>query len=465
MGFIQQEHRALRGQALGPVNPENVMRRIIGMAAAVVIAFVAIFPGGRAGAAPSARVFTLDEAIGFALENNPGVSAGERMVEREGIGVDAARGERLPKVALVGAVTRSRFDQPITPISGNPLTGGSFPDFDETKYDVGVEMTLPLYAGGRLARGVRMAEIREAVARETLEMDRTDLAFNVTSVYHKIGQLKRLVEANGAVVKGLEEHKKDVELFLEAGTAARVDLLKTESELAQARQNLLRVRNDLAGARELLKAIMGMDPAEDIAIADGDESPGSFPSVEEGLEDALSRRHDYRAILRERDLAYEKVRFAGGRRLPSVSLGGEYMDSSGDDLDFRENWAVGVRFSLPIFDGGVIRSEVAGARKEAEMAGERERALRYEISREVKEAYLDYESSTERVEASRAAVRAAREALRIERLKYEAGSGTSADVLDAEAALLRAESGYWQAVFDKRTAGAEIKRATGSPLF
>jgi len=430
-------------------------------------AFTVVVLGGGAEAGPTGRVFTLDEAIEFAIKNNPNIAAGQSAVEREGFGVDAAKGARLPRVDLVGGVTRSRFAQPITPISGNPLDGGGFPEFDETKSDVGVQMTLPLYTGGRLTRGVRIAEIRKTIAREALGMGRSELAFNVTSAYYKISQLKRLVEANEAVVRGLEEHKKDVELFLEAGTAARVDLLKTESELAQARQNLLSVRNELAGARELLKTLLGMDTAEEIATAEAEEDvpPESFPGLGRSLEEAISQRHDYRAALSERDLASENVMFAVGRRLPQVSIGGEYMDSSGDDFDFRENWVMGVKFSLPIFDGGVIRSEVASARKEAEIAVQRERALRNEISREVRDAYLDFDSSTERVEASSAAVDAAREVLRIERLRYEAGSGTSTDVLDAEAALMRVESGYWQAVFDKKIAVAEIKRATGSPLF
>jgi outer membrane protein len=62
------------------------------------------------------------------------------------------------------------------------------------------------------------------------------------------------------------------------------------------------------------------------------------------------------------------------------------------------------------------------------------------------------------------AIETARENLRIERLKYETGAGTSTDVIDAQTALLRAETDYHQAVYDKNIAIASLKRAIGEDV-
>lgn len=92
-----------------------------------------------------------------------------------------------------------------------------------------------------------------------LRMNKQELIYNLTSVYYKIYQLEKLLEATKASVRQLEAHKRNVELFLKAGTVPKVELLKTEVELAHAKQNVLAVKNSLESAYELLKTLMGIE--------------------------------------------------------------------------------------------------------------------------------------------------------------------------------------------------------------
>ncbi len=137
------------------------------------------------------------------------------------------------------------------------------------------------------------------------------------------------------------------------------------------------------------------------------------------------------------------------------------MERSGADLDFKENWAVALRLSVPVFDGGAIRSEISSERKELEKIREEERMLKLGIVRDVKDAYIHIENARERIGVSVAALKTAKETLRIELLKYETGAGTSTDVIDAQTALLRAETDYYQALFDKNIAMASLRKAIG----
>ena len=54
----------------------------------------------------------------------------------------------------------------------------------------------------------------------------------------------------------------------------------------------------------------------------------------------------------------EQVKIAEGKRFPDISASGEYVAKAGNDTSFKENWYYGVRFTIPIFDGGLIRSEI-----------------------------------------------------------------------------------------------------------
>lgn len=408
--------------------------------------------------------YTLSEAVDFALKNNPGLAASDKDREIETYGVEMAKAGRMPRLDFNSGITRYRYPTPITPISGSPLAGAGFPEFDTLTYDMGVSFTLPLYRGGRLDREVKIAEIRKLIAEDTFHSNRQELIYNVTSVFYKIGQLEKLLEANEASVKRLETHKRNVELFLKAGTVPMVELLKTESELAHARRNALLAGNDLESAYELLRTLMGIEDGRRVSVVI-EELSSYKHGLEEGAARALSQRPDYRAILKRERLAEERVRLVEGKRLPDISLSGEYSERSGDRIALKENWSVALRLSLPIFDGGRIRAEVNRAKKEKEKVKEEERTLRLEILREIKDAYLQIENAGKRLEVSEKGIKTARENLRIELLKYETGGGTSAEVIDAQTALLRAETDFYQALFDKNIAIAALRKAMGEDVY
>lgn len=124
-----------------------------------------------------------------------------------------------------------------------------------------------------------------------------------------------------------------------------------------------------------------------------------------------------------------------------------------------------MRLSIPIFDGGLIRSEISKEKKAMEKVREEERSLRLDIIREIKDSYLNIENAQKRIEVALKAVETVKENLRIEVLKYETGSGTSTDIIDAQTSLLRAEADYLQAIYDKNIAVASLRKAIGQDIY
>jgi outer membrane protein len=406
----------------------------------------------------------LQSVIDFALKHNASLRISEKNILAEKYGIDAAKAERWPRVDFGTGVTYYRYPTPLTPVVIQlPLTNVDLPNFEETIYDVGASFKLPLYRGGRIARNIRIAETRKGVAEDNYAWSRQDLIYNLTSVYHKILQLRRLLVSARASVTQLEGHERNVSEFLRVGTVPRLDLLKTEVELAHARRNVIEVKNNLDSVFELLKNLMGIDdPNLSLSIAD---EPGPWeapPTEEEATNAALAARPDYRALAKRKKIAEERIKLAWGRQLPDVYGSGQYVKRAGESTSLREDWSVGLRLTIPVFDGGLIRADVAGARVELEKVKEEERALRQSISREVKDAILGVANASERIGVAEKALASARESLRVERLKYETGAGTSTDVIDAQTALLRAETDYYQAGYDRETNLALLKKAMGA---
>ena len=406
----------------------------------------------------------LEGAIKFALEHNPSLRISERDIAAEGFGIDAARADRMPKVDFGSGVTTYRYPTPLTPIVITlPLTPTlELPNFERTIYDAGASFRLPLYRGGRITGNIRIAEMRKALAQDNYRASQQDLIYNLTSVYHKILQLQKLLQANEASVTQFESHERDVGVFLKAGSVPRLDLLKTEVELAHARENVLLVRNNLASAFELLKNLMGMEETDTtISLVEPPRSLGPYPSEEESIATALLKRPDFQAVTKKKAIAEDRIRVARGRWFPDVYGAGQYVKRGADATSYKEDWYLGLRLTVPVFDGGLIRSEVNREKTELEKMRQEERALKLAILREVRDAHLGMANALDRIEVAETALADARERLRVERLKYETGSGTSTEVIDAQTALLRSENDYYQALYDREIALASLRKAVG----
>jgi outer membrane protein len=412
--------------------------------------------------------YTLSMLIKYAMKNNPRIRIAAKDIEAEIYGIDLARADRMLKIDGVSGITRYRYDTPLTPIVIQPPIGPGtdFPLFRSTIWDAGISFRLPLFRGGRLFRGVNVAEMKKTVAEDNYRMSKQELVYNISSVYYKIAQLEKLLLANDASVKQLEVHKGNVEIYLKTGVAPRLDLLKTDVELSHAKENRLLVKNNLAGAYEFLKNLMGMDDM-DVRISIVHEKPAdiSYPDLTESMDMALLRRPDYKAVAKKRLISEERIKIAEGRRLPDIFVAGQYGGAAGSDTGFRENWYYGVKLTIPIMDGGSIRSEINREKVQLEKAREEERFLKLAIIREVRDAHMSIANVKERIEVTQKAIESARENLRVELLKYDTGAGMSQDVIDAQTALLRAETDYYQAFFDRETAIAYLSKAIGEDRY
>lgn len=430
----------------------------------LILGVVAFFPvGAAAQKAPQTDSFGLPSLIRYAVRHNPALRITRQNIEIESQGLKAAQADRMPRIDVTGGYTRYRYPAPLTPIviSTLPLFATDIPDFEKNVYDGFATFSVPLFKGGRLVRGVTIAGLKKSMAQDFHTRNLHELVYNVTAVYYKLAQLDQLLGACEAQVQGLESHRRDVESFLKAGTAPKLDLFKADTELAAAVERRIQTQNSIANTRELLRSLIGMEEPGELTIVFEDKPTIHRETAEADLERALAARPDYKAASSKVKMIEERVAAARGKRLPDIYGAGDYGGKAGDSLAFKENWSLGVRLMLPVFDFGRIGAEIDRERLELMNAKEEERALRLTIARELKEAQTAIANADERIIVSEKAVSSAREQVRIEDLRYRSGDNTSTDVINAEAALIRSRSDHYQARFDRYVAVAFLKKATG----
>lgn len=404
-------------------------------------------------------MLSLPEAIELALAHNPQQLSRRLETERAERGQDIARGARRPSLHFHSSATYYGYPALVVPIR----EVGVFPPLDETIYDFGVALKLPLYTGGRLSQEVTLAERTNQIAVEQLRQGRQELVFNVGSVYLKIVQLSRLEAAYDARIASLESQEKRVKLLVQVGRAPRLDLLRIGVQLAKARHDRLQVGNSREQAYTLLYSLLGREPpASPAPLVAYAAAETGVEELEDLVRKGLELRSELR-IARERVASSEaQTAIARSQQLPDISLVGLYRErSGGSDPDLLDDWNVGVQLSVPLYDGGVRRAQVAQAvlaRAQAEQAVEQ---ARLDVQKQVRDAWNTHVEALSRAEVTARSVQEAQEALAIERLRYEQGVGTVTDLLDAESALLTAQADRLQGEFDLVIARVDLLRASG----
>ncbi len=407
---------------------------------------------------------TLKEVVDYALKNNPQISILNRDLSIENLNILQAKSNKFPNLNLQSNLYRFKYASPITPISATPI-GIVFPDFDKEIFETGIQFQIPLYKGGNLNLNVSLSELKKDISEIKLNMGKEDLIFNIISCYLKILQMEELKKVTEAYVLQMDAHKKKVEDFYNAGVAPKIDLIKAEVELSNSKYEDLILKNNLKNSYEVLKVLMGMENFyENIKISPEVNIQEEDLNLEISIDYALNKRLDYQNLLKKINYMEEKIRFEKGKALPIVSLSSEYFLRTGSEFDFEDNWFFALRFYFPLFDGGFLKREILKGQEELKKLKEEERALRLKIYYEIKEAILNIESSKERLKVQEKAVEEAKENLKLEILKYDTGEGTTTDVIDAQAKLLREEANYWQSYYDYKLSLFAFKKAIGKKI-
>lgn len=402
---------------------------------------------------------TLEAALHIALTNNPELAARKWDVAAATARFDTAVSTGRPTIGLEGGYQHHLDDQRLIAARFNGEPG----DFDTELFRGDVVLKLPVYTGGRITSEIKTAELLKTAEEHKLVQTREELIFNVSSTFHTLIGQGEVIRSLEFAIGAMESHRRQVQELFTNQKAARVDLLRTDVQLANLRYNLVAERNNLAIQRRLLANLLGVpyDPEPIPPVDSPAENFSASSDPAELIAIALQTRGDFlsaRALIEAQEQRVETAR-SGAR--PTVSLFGSYGVRADDAGDQDDIGSAGLLLAMPLFDGGLVDAKVATERAVLAASRDRLKNLELQIRREIEVALLDIRSSNERIKAARQSVEQAQESLRIEQMKYGLGSGSLLEVLDAQTALLQSETNFTRARVDSRIAMARLQLATG----
>ena len=344
-------------------------------------------------------------------------------------------------------------------------------------YMAGLSLTQPIYTGGKISTGNRLARIGKEVATEQQLMTRMDIlvdADNAYWTYIAVDRKVRMLESYHAQMDTLYRQTKTA---LDAGMATENDLLRIEAKRTEISYQLQKVKNGADLCRMSLCRIVGADFDTKIEAVDTTfviHAPGN-------LSQDFGARPEVRLLEQQVAAEREQINMARAEMLPTIGLSVGYsyygniklssmIDIGGTMMPYTHEFRDGMGIAMlavriPILHWGESSKKVRKAQyalQNAELEMQKNNRL---MSIEVQQAIRNVQDGYGMVLTAEAGVAQSQENLRVMRNRYVESMAPLTDLLDAQSQWQKAESNLIEAQAQYNIYQTEYLRATGKLNF
>jgi len=371
--------------------------------------------------------------------------------------------------ALYPNVTTEAFYTRIGPVPQLSVPFfGSFKLYPENNYDAHVGGRYTVYDFGKVDATINLNSSRARLANDAIDLTKTGLAHQTVRVFYSIIFLERSIRVQNEQIDALNQHLLITKRKVDAGTATNFEVLTTQVRVAAAQNQKIELENALQNQQAVLRQLMGLPSDAALPLSGDFEEAPLLPGKDSLLQAAFNQRTEVRLARDAQQSAELQYKLSSLGKMPSLKVNLNYGVKNGyvPDLNvWRGNWVAGVMLEFPVYDGGRTQhqEEETQAMIMAEQAHVKD--VEQQVRSDVDQAYADLQAASAKVSISQLQVQQATEAVAIARTRYETGSITNLDLLDAETAQSAARLGNLQAQYRLVLSKYDVERAIGVTPF
>jgi len=317
-----------------------------------------------------------------------------------------------------------------------------------------------LYDFGRTGASVDRADALAAYSRENAVTTREDVAFVATVAFYNVLRAEKTLEFQKENLRQQESLYRQASAFYEAGVRAKIDVVRAEANVYDARAQLSQAENGLRVARVTLLQRIGIDgPA-------GFQLTGALPefslpgTLEDWVAEAERNRPELRALVEKERAATESLRLAKAGYLPFLAGSAGYGYAA-EEAPLQENYGVAVSLTYPLFSGFQTREQTKEALATISSTQYEYIETKRRVRLQVEVSAYSVQEAQERLSARKKQRDASEENLRLATARYEVGAGDIIEMTDAQAQMVRSETDRINTAFDFAVSHASLLRAMG----
>ncbi|RCW49929.1 MULTISPECIES: TolC family protein [unclassified Halanaerobium] len=390
-------------------------------------------------AVQAAEELELKKAVKILFEQNRTLKNARKDIENAEKDIQLTVRSYFPTLNLQSSYTKMDEGQPQISSFG-PVEG---PD---ENYSTSVNLTQPLWLGGKIGIQKEIAGYNLEIARSNYEKVLEEQLFNLIQSYYGVLQAEGMVEIRKEALNIVNEHLRVVKNRIEAGTAIRQDLLRSQIEQRSAKEELSSARNDLKIARRRLSQLLASEAEYNTVRPEIDFDINL--NQNELFKTAVENNPDLMVLELNRQIVKLTKKLDSQYYRPDIALNGSY-DWSGDEFmsEEGENWSLTVGVSVPLYDGGKGNINAKKRANQMEKINNNQQDLLENLQIEIKDVVLNVEENKQSIELEKLSLENAKENLAIANVSYRAGVASNTDVIDAQSTYNQAKVSLLQAEY------------------
>ncbi len=313
----------------------------------------------------------------------------------------------------------------------------------------GITAVQPVFAGGQIVNGNKLAKVGEEVSSLQLELSENEVVTTVAQYYWQLVAMQEKVRTLNAVDSLLSSIHKDVDVAVRAGVTLNNDLLQVQLRQNDVESQHVKLMNGISIVKMLLAQYCGLATSRtddgmadfNVELPDIGKSPLDLPSLVGG-DARLPMLPEYQLLQKQVEATDLQHRMTVGKNMPSVAVGAGYNYHNLLEKDHTFGM-VFATVSIPISDwwGGshAIKRSKIEHQKAADALSDNAELLKIRMQK----SWNDVNESYQQLQIAQRSILQAEENLRLNRNYYKAGTSRMSDLLEAQ--LL------YQQALDKRT--------------
>lgn len=421
---------------------------------ALLPAVMPVLPAGATSPVPAGPI-TIDQAVAIGLQHQPTVSLARQATQSAAGRTQIAASGLFPSVSLGSGYTNTAVSTAggLTNIVSTSTGSGGF--------NTSLSARQLVFDFGHTLFSVQAARDLESASRAGEQTARQDTTFNIKQAYFTLLENARLADVDARTVAAQRVHLQEARAFWSAGRSPESDVVKAQTNVAEALLVLANAQNAIATARLNLNIAMGIDPRTPLRLVDVNLPPPGLPDLNALVATAQSNRPEIVQARRVIAANQADLRSSQTSMLPAVVADGSLGLRGNNFPGGSRNRTLGLTLQWDIFDSGLTSGRVRESRANLETTRLQLYQAQQTVTQDVTQAYLNFSNAQQRLITTDAEVANAVESLRLAEGRYRAGVAIFLEVTDAQAALATAQGNRVDAAYGLATALAQLNRAAG----
>jgi len=438
-------------------------------------------PDDESRSGPKERVFSLEDAINYALKHNRDILNNYDQSVKSHYSIVSAESQFEVKITPSGNVEINRDGESHsygvgaskkfstgTKVSTDADMSKSNPSSHTSNVSVGITQPLLRGAGREVNRNSVISAERALEGQlRSYELAKERLILDVASSFHEVMRQRAIVMLNERSAQRVERLLQISKARQGVGLANKLDVLRAEIQLSEAMDSLESARKSLKDARDELKLLMGLDTGVKIALRSQLAYSLSTITEEEAIETARKNRLD---LFEERDRikdARRLIRVAKNDVLPDLGLTLGYAltgngDSAGSSTNLSQSaWTVGLSTSTDL-RRTAERAQLEQRRIDLKIRQRSYTEKNEKTVQDVRKEVRRLKENQARIEIQRKNMAQSQRKLQLARIRFAKGMGDNFDVIEAEQDLISSESRYIFVVTDYILSQFRVRKAMGT---